>query len=81
MVDYDYLYDDEYEEEEGYWTRRQVMILIITFIMIFSLLGYMIAPLLRDIVRSSNRPDLPPTKIPLETTYFDTMPGDIWIKS
>ena len=80
MVDYDYLYDDEYElEEEGYWTRRQFFIVIITAIMIISLLGYMMVPLLQSAIRASAKAELPPTQIPLETAYHDPMPENTWI--
>ena len=76
---YEYIYDDEFEEDEGYWTRRQFFIVVITAIMILSLLGYMIVPLLRSAIRASQNADLPPTQIPLETAYNDFMPDDIWI--
>ena len=64
MVDYEFY--DELDEEEGFWTRRQIVITVIVLIMVVTLLAYMASPLLRVVFGTSRSNQPPPTRGPLE---------------
>ena len=62
------IYDDEYREE-GYWTRRQIVLTVIVLLMVIALLTMMAAPILRDLFQPSP-PAPPPTHAPQETVQL-----------
>jgi hypothetical protein len=76
MVDYD-VYDELDDEQEGFWTRRQIVLTIIVLIMVITLLAYMATPLLRVIFGTSQSNPPPPTRRPLEQVERHRPPGGL----
>jgi hypothetical protein len=68
VYDYDAYdpYEDEYEEEERYWTIRRVIFLLVTLLIVVAFLTYTLLPLIQATVQpTAPDPGPTPTAMPL----------------